>query len=238
MEKLQDYEIRRRGEFMFDGVIIRAANPTLAMLDPKGGNNTDSMIINKSLEGEWFLISKGANHLSNPIVKIDFSVSPTRIGEVGQFIVNPDGHDPQERLALAKACEKEYQHQEKNPTMEFSDFDKQLIEYQKRISTKHSARCLKECAVAETEILAEKKISAKWALQLARDLCQSAINYAEASHTRKDTKPNSAEVTAAGAKKQFNQTVKKYNALKNKSVQKAIVIKHIRPSKADKSLGY
>lgn len=222
MPKLTWYEIRRRGEFMMPGNYVEAENYQMAMMDPKGGNQIDSIVIGYN-DGAWWLVSADGS-LSRPRVTIPQGTN-----------VHAFDNNPQRRLALAKKCEKFCQSREKNPTLEFADFDRQLSEYEKeynsleedrQIMRKYyegksvhiAARCLKDCALAETNTSAGEKDNAGCAMLTANSYRQEAKILAEASRAPGDTKSNSADKAAAEAQKQFEKTTNRIEQFEGKKM--------------------
>lgn len=215
------YEVRLRGQFMLDGIIVQAANHEMAMRHPMGGNNVDSIVIEVDTEDNWWLISKN-NYFSQPIVKI------------GEKTLNPGDHEPQERLELAIACELILQEDEKNPNMEFSNFHKQTEEYEKAdeffakqwIKDRESsienakinaAECIKECLIAETATIAGEGEKAGRSMQYAYNLYQEAKMLADASHTGNFIS-NTADKNVLNAYTQFYITKEKNKQFRNKTI--------------------
>lgn len=196
-QKLKLYEIRRRGELMSDGDTVHAETHEMARLIPKGGQDTDWLIIEAEPGknfGDWYLIAEGG-YSQRQNIEID-----------GQ-IIHPFDHGPGKRLALAKACEKQFQSIEIIKSTKFANFEEQAKKYEKEPHQKGViiivAECMKECAIAETATLNREKRKAKVAISTAKKSLQSAMMYAE------KTKSDSIEKAILQAQEQIDTSIKK-----------------------------
>lgn len=211
MAKMHKYEVRPRGNFMFQGIIVQARNPELAMLKPLGGNKIGSVVI-ETTTGDWWLIS-AKGFWSRPGIAID------------NENIHPYDPDPHRRMLFAKICEKECQSIEEIPNMEFSNFTGQLKQYKKIYETSRkksiavrkqfkkeakikAAECKKECVLADSATYSKEKRKAKAAISTAQKCLQEATKLADASCTPGDTKPNSAMVAVAKAKTELDRTIR------------------------------
>lgn len=222
MAKLKNYEMRPRGEFMLLGKIVQAENQEMAMLDPKGGNKIDCLVLENDDENDWWLITADRGWFK-PIVQMN------------RMVVQPYDPEPLSRLVIAKKCEAICQDNEKNPSVKFTDFDHQLKKYEetkgameteyieiregnKKEAIKWAAACIKECALAETATIAGKGKKAGEAMNYARSVLEDALGYSADSRAPWDTKPNEAEKAAANAKKQYNKTMKKNRKIRKRTM--------------------
>lgn len=215
MAKLTWYEIRPRGEFMMDGRIVHAENHKMARLIPTGNEGIDNVVIQisagKKSKGHWWLISaKGYQRKA-------FAV-------IGKEVVHPYDSAAKNRMAFAKICEAAFQCREKNPSLEFSDFDNQAKKYKEEctknrkeyINVELVGVCLKECLIAEAATIAGKRDEAADAIYYVRSKLKEAKILAKETRDPKATKPNTIEKAIAKIQKQIDTTTKKNREFRNK----------------------
>lgn len=221
MAKSNEYEIRPRGTFMSDGNLIYADNPKMAAQKlneeqrKMNRKETDCIVIrgDPGLDfAKWSLVSPDG-HLLNSIAVM------------GKSSLHPYDLEPEERLAVAKACEAACQSREEKPSLEFDDFNKQAKKYEREHkifiktnlgSAKHqekqaielSATCIKECTFAEAAIANENPRLAEMAMRFANQKLKVAGNAASYSHQKYDTTTNAADKAVAAAEAQIKKTTK------------------------------
>lgn len=211
MARKHKFEVRPRKEFMMPGKIVTAENPEKAMMDPMGGNKIGSIVIDIA-EGRWYLIPQ-KGYWTRLAVKIN------------EEAVSPFDPDPQRRMAVAKACEKECQIYDKNQTNKYSNFDDQLEQYKKAYAKSKKeavkereafkkeavtkvAKCLVECTLSESALYNGEKRKSNNSIMTAERLLKEATKLAYASCTPGIEQPNSAMLAVTDARQQLDKTIK------------------------------
>lgn len=228
MAKLNEYKVYPKGKFMMPCKIVLAINHEMAMRDPMGGNNIDSIVMEIGIaHKEWWLISADGGY-SKPIATLSNGQT------VGAWET-----DPSKRILFEKACGTALEESKKNPSLEFADFENELKQYQKTYETskkesiqnrkqtiKIVAVCLKDCIVAEMATIDGNGEKAGKAMVHARGMVEEAYKYAQRSQAAGDAQPNTAWVAATHAREQFDKTIKK-----NRELRKIIIVGRNNASK-------
>lgn len=209
MAKLKLYEIRQRGQFMLQGHYCYAPSHKLVKLIFEVGFTSCNVVIEAEPGanfGDWHLITSGGCGGRPQIITAN------------KENIDPHDNDSKKRMAFAKKCEAGLQGLEEKPNLDYSNFDEQLKEYETikkdsetfiEKSLSLSARCLKECVLAETAITQGEKKKCIDSLVYAHKILYYARISARKSHVQGSIKPNAADLSVANAQQQIAITIKK-----------------------------
>lgn len=227
------YEVRPRGQFMSDGVIVYAESHADARLIPINCKGIDCVVIKTEPgldNGEWFLISATGSQL--------YPQHDTKY----KMTIPPYDPDPQKRLIFAKKCEAALQNREENPNTKFSDFDRQMKQFEKeQLFTKSyitidkrnlyypiqkqvvvkCAEARKEFALAETATIAGESEKSELLMEAGKRFLKLASRLADGSREPgTTTEPNTAEKSITKTKKQLEMTYQKNKEYRKSTNQK------------------